>query len=157
MTRKMLRCEAHDDGRSGPTRPRSATKQVGIFRANPAGQGFPSGLLCRKASQGNGHWDFTLLRAQRRSVGRGTPQGIGQRRRTQARATVTLALLTARCTALLRWRHVARAILKSRCRSPVEFFNRRPDSGWRCQNSLSGFWKLFAHAHISMLWYFCQA
>jgi len=46
---------------------------------------------------------------QRRSVGRGTPQGIGQHRRTRARATVTLALLTARFTALLRWRHVARA------------------------------------------------
>ena len=141
----MLRCEAHDDGRSGSTRPRSATKQVGIFRANPAGQGQRNGLplrvlteaqlaaaaslppadglLCRKASQGNGHWDFALLRAQRRSVGRGAPQGIGQRRRTRVRATVTLALLTARFTALLRWRNVARAILESRCRSPVEFFS----------------------------------
>ena len=47
--------------------------------------------------------------AQRRSVGRWTPQGIGQRRRTRARATAILALLTARFTALLRWRHAARA------------------------------------------------
>ena len=46
---------------------------------------------------------------QRRSVGRGTPQGIGQRRRTWTRATATLALLTARFTALLRWRNVARS------------------------------------------------
>ena len=47
---------------------------------------------------------------QRRSVGRGTPQGIGQRRRTPARVMATLALLTARFTALLRWRNVTRAL-----------------------------------------------
>jgi hypothetical protein len=98
-----------DEGRIGHTKPRSATPQMGIFRANPEGRGFPGGLLCRAACEGG--LPFAARRFAHAAPER-DPSARGQRRRTRL-AQMLVALLTARFTAHVPRHNVARAILES--------------------------------------------
>jgi hypothetical protein len=59
--------------------------QMGIFRVNPEGRGFPGGLLCRAACKGRRHLLRDASRMQRRSeaprhVGSGGEHGSRIRR-----------------------------------------------------------------------------
>ena len=87
------------------------------------GRGFPGDLLCRVPGEGGRPFAAARFAHAAPERGpRGPRRGIGQRRRTWARAGVESAA-TARSTAHVPRRHVARAIPESRRRGPEGFFN----------------------------------
>ena len=114
--------------------PRSATPQMGIFRANPPGRGFPGGLLCgcaetrpkapparaRFCAACEGELPFAARRFAHAAPKR-CPSARGQRRRTRL-APMPVALPTARFTAHVPRRDVARAIPESRAEAMWDFF-----------------------------------
>src|SRR5512134_4060307 len=139
----MLRWEARDEGRSSDYDAEERNEADGHFVVQTLkGRGVPGDLLCSSGIT----WGFApyepalQLRCRVPCEGgrpfaaarfahaapergpRGPRRGIGQRRRTRARAGVDGAA-TARSTAHVPRRHVARAIPERPRRGPEGFFN----------------------------------